>query len=352
MKEQNKLQSRNIKKFDFESKIKRPNSYKPNIMNNSKTKLNKVIHINLFQIPIENINKELKDIRKQINQTENTKPKKDKILIKNANIKVVKEKMIMSLRKDLNFQKLFYKNLLKYKEYANKNCNFYKKNYDDICKYKVQLHEDLSDFVNIVNHYEELKTNYDKDKELMIKTNENIIFYKQEEQNKMKDRLDKLNHDTQNQKNIIEQLTITLDEYNKEYNECLENDESEFEKSYEILLDKYKELENEYEYYFDLELRNRKNKLDEKNENLFNEEKGMVLLKLSEKKVKGEFLKKIIRDIKIQIQEIEQLNKKINDFKDMEKLLGKRGAEKYKQKMKEKYKNKISNINKNYTCTY
>ena len=78
MKEQKKLQSRNIKQFNFESKIKRPNSYKPNIINNSKTKLNNVIHINLFQIPIENINKELKDIRKQINQTENSKPKKIK----------------------------------------------------------------------------------------------------------------------------------------------------------------------------------------------------------------------------------------------------------------------------------
>ena len=92
------------------------------------------------------------------------------------------------------------------------------------------------------------------------------------------------------------------------------------------------------------------------NKNLYNEEEGLALLKLNENKFKGEMLKNIIRDIKLQIQEIEQFiqfNKKIQDNKETEKLLGKKGAEKYKQRMKKKYNNKINiNTKYNYINTY
>ena len=254
----------------------------------------------------------------------------------------------MSLRKELKFQKLLNINLLRFKEYADKNSNEYKKNYDNICKYRTQLHSDLSEFMNLVDNFEKLKNDYKNEKELMIKTNESLINYKNQELLKLKYRLDQLNNDTQNQSDTLENLRKKLREYrekNDEYILNIEKNECAHGQKYENLLNEYKRLENEYKYYFDLEIRSRKNNLDRMNKNLCAEEEGLAVLKLSEKKVKGEFLKNIIRNIQSQIQEIENLNKRINDDKEIEKLLGKRGAEKFKERMNKKYKNELSSIN-------
>ena len=85
--------------------------------------------------------------------------------------------------------------------------------------------------------------------------------------------------------------------------------------------------------------------------NLCAEEEGLAVLKLNDKKVRGDFLKNIIKDIQTQIFEIEKLNKQIEEDKEIEKLLGKRGAEKFKKRKNEKYKNEMSCINSkiNYT---
>ena len=328
--------------------IKRPKSLKPTNINENKTKLNSIIHINIFQNPFEDINQELKDIKKRILKTETSKDKENKILIQKANINITKEKIIISLKKELKFQKLLNKNLLQYKEYSNKIYNYYKKNYEDINKYKIQLHLDLADFVNLVDNYENTIKNFKNENSTMIKTNENIINYKINEQVKMKDRLEKLNNDTQKQHDIIEKLTNTLTEYinkNKQNEKKIEKNEFDHEYKYQTLLDNFKNLENEYKYYLDMEINNRKNQLDGNNKNLFSEEEGMALLKLNEKEVKRDFLKNIIKDIQSQIKEIEQLNKKIGDDKNLEKLLGKIGAQKYKKRIQEKYKNKNSDIN-------
>ena len=98
------------------------------------------------------------------------------------------------------------KNLLSFKEYADKNSNEYKTNYDNICRYRNQIHEDLSGFVAVVNKFENDINNFKKEKEMMIKTNESLINYKSEEQNKMKEKLEKLNNDTEIQNNKLEKL--------------------------------------------------------------------------------------------------------------------------------------------------
>lgn len=350
-----KCQNKNIKQT--KSKINRPKSFKANNSISKEKKLNNIIHINLFQLPLDDINEELKDIRKIINKTETSRERNHKVLIKNTNNNIKKEKIIISLKKELKFQKLMNKNLLHFKDYADKNFNYYKKNYDDICKYRIQLHEDLSDFMNLCSNYEKQKNDYENENNMMIKTNENILNYKKKENINLQNRLNKLNDDIQTQKGTIETLTNMIDKYiniHKEYNKNIEKNEYAHDERYENLLNNYKRMENEYKYYFDLEIRNRKNILDEKNGNLYGEEEGMALLNLSEKQVKSEYLKKIIKEIQNQINEIQQINKKINNNKDLEKLLGKRGAEKYKKRMKEKINNNSSIKNKNnkYKLTY
>ena len=346
-----KYKNKNIKQ------IKKNNWPKSSNKNNNISKrkqINNLIHISLFQSPLEDINDELKDIRKIINKTENPKEEKNKDLIKNASQNITKEKIIVSLKKELKFQKSLNKTLLNFKEYTDKNYIYYKKNYDDICKYRIQLHADLSDFMNLVENYEKQKKTYENDNNMMIKSNENLINYKKNEQIEMKNRLNKLNNEIQNQKGTIEELNNIIDEYiniNKEYNKNIEKNEYAHDERYEMMLNNYKRMENQYKYYFDLEMKNRKNKLDEKNGNLCSEEEGMAILTLREKEVRNDFLKNIIRDIQAQIKEIEEYNKKSSNDKKIEKLLGKKGAEKYKKRMAEKLNNNISNKNTNYKST-
>ena len=338
--------------LDSIQNLTRANSSRKNKL--SLDNINNIININKFRIPFENIKTELKDIKKIINDTENSKEKRQKLLIKKENIKIAKENIIMSLRKELKFQKLLNKNLLYFKEYADKNSNEYKKNYENICKYRTQLHTDLSEFIALVNNYEKQKSEYSNEKDEIVKTNENILNYKTQEQNKMKDRLEQLNYDTQNQYKTLENLRKTLREYreqNDKYILNIENNEYAHDQKYEKLLKEYKRVENEYKYYFDLELRSRKNNLDRMNENLCAEEEGLAILKLNDKKVRGDFLKNIIKDIQSQIQEIEYLNKRIKEDKEIEKLLGKRGAEKFKQRKTEQYKTEITSINTKFNNT-
>ena len=331
--------------FNFKpNKLKRANSQKPN----------KIIHINKFRIPMDNINSEMRDIKKVLN-TENVNKIKNKLLIKKTNMKIAKENIIVSLRRELKFQKLLNRNLLSYKEYADKNANEYKANYDNICKYRAQIHDDLSGFVSLINNFENDISNYKKEKEVMIKTNESLINYKSEEQNKMKKKLEELNNDTKNQDNKLEYLRKTLREYRDErdqYYGNMQKDELKHLSKYEKLISEYKRLENLYQYYFDLEVRNRKIKLDGMNKNLFSDEEDTALLKLKEKQVMGDFLRNIIRDIQIQMSEIDNVKKKMKEDKNIEKLLGKRGAEKYRQRMNLKYKSEISTLNSKYNMTF
>ena len=345
MKEKGKLKKNlKIELNTKQNKLKRANSFKPN----------KIIHIDKFRIPMDNINSEMRDIKKVL-KTENTRKIKNKILIKNTTMKIAKENIIVSLRKELKFQKLLNRNLLNLKEYADKNSNAYKKNYDNICKYRAQMHEDLSGFVFIVDGYEKDINKFKKERDLMIKTNESLINYKKDEQMKMKEKLEKLNNDTENQHNKIEKLRKILREYrnqNEEYHGNTEKNELIHLKKYEKLTSEYKRLQNLYNYYFDLEMKNMRTKMDSMNENLLAEEKDSALLKLKEKQVMGDFLRNIIIDIQTQMSEIDRLNKRISEDKKVEKLLGKKGAEKYRQRLNEKYKSELSTLNTRYNVTF
>lgn len=339
---------KNLKTFG----LKRAKSARPNY---NKKSLNNIINVNKFRMPIESINTELKDIKRIVEDKETSKEKNKNILIKNTNINIAKENIIISLRKELKYQKLLNRNLLYFKEYADKNSSSYKKNYENICKYKIQLLSDLSEFIHLCENYEKIKSDYEAEKNTIIKTNENLINYKKDEQNKMLLRLNKLNYDTQDQSNKLEKLQNTLKEFknkNSVFIENFEKNEYDHDLNYKNLLKEYKRVENQYKYYYDLELRSRKNDLDRMNKHLLADEEGMAITKLNDKKVKGEFLKNIVNDIQSQIQDIENLNKRMKEDKEIEKLLGKYGAAKFKERMTEKYNNEISNINSKYNFTY
>ena len=160
---------------------------------------------------------------------------------------------------------------------------------------------------------------------------------------------------TKMQDDKLEKLRKTLREYRDERDQYfgnLESNELKHLSKYEKLIGEYKRLKNLYQYYFDVEVRNRKIKLDGMNKNLFAEEEDNALLKLKEKQVMGDFLRNIIRDIQIQMSEIDNVKKRMKEDKDIEKLLGKKGAEKYRQRMNLKYKSEISTLNSRYNMTF
>ena len=102
-------------------------------------------------------------------------------LIKKENLKNAKENIIISLREDLEYQKKINSHYLLYKQYATDISNYYKQNFDEIFKFKSDLRDDLSDFVKVIEGYEEQIKKYNKEKDIMVKTNNDIIKYKNNE---------------------------------------------------------------------------------------------------------------------------------------------------------------------------
>lgn len=342
MKKKDKFQLKNNKN-QYKAKLRKSKSTKGNISIKGHSV---IVNVNMFRFPNKEKNKEGKRHKSYIIKVPlTTRNPNKKILIENVTQKLKKENVIMSLRKELNYQKLYNKNLMIYKDYIFKNSSYYRKNCEDIIKYKKQLNDDLSDFVSCIENYEKLKLDTQTQYQTMIKTNESIIGYKIKEQNSLKEKLNKLNEDTMQQNNILQKLKNKIDDFyikNDEYFKGIENCESEHSKRYTNLLKEYKRVENEYIYYSDIAKCNRKLKLDKMNKNLCAEEEGDAILKLSEKRVKNEYLQNIAKSINFQMNDIQIVKDAISKEESLLHMLGKYGAQKYKQRILDKYYNKVS----------
>ena len=162
-------------------------------------------------------------------------------LIKKENLKNAKENIIISLREDLEYQKKINSHYLLYKQYATDISNYYKQNFDEIFKFKSDLRDDLSDFVKVIEGYEEQIKKYNKEKDIMVKTNNDIIKYKNNEKEKLNETINTLNNDLEKQKNKLDKINETLDEFktqNEAYIERLNNNELENLTQYENLKNK------------------------------------------------------------------------------------------------------------------
>lgn len=291
-------------------------------------------------IKLDNVFSEINQMKKIIKKKEELiTESRVKELIKSENLNISKENLIMALRRELDYHRQLNSKLNLYKQNTEKISNYYKKNYEDICKYRKKLREELAEFVDIIEKFNEKVENYAREKELLINSNQSIIDHKIDEQGKLKSKLDKLNTDVKDQAENIRHLMDTLRQGRNEninYLSSLDKTETEQTNKYESLLVSYKKLENQFKYYYDLEMQRRKNEMDEINENLYGNEKNNADLKLQEKKVRNDFLRSMVRDIKQQMLEIENQTKKKEAENKLFLLLGKHKAEKYKKKMEEK----------------
>ena len=315
------------------SKIKVKYNYPPSIGEYSETKVKS--KINEIMISLSTY-------------TQNSKTTAAK-LIKEENLKNAKESVIISLREDLEYHKQVNKHYLLYKQYATDICNYYKQNFDEIFKFKSDLREDLSDFIKVVEGFEAQMKKYDKEKADMIRTNNDIIKYKNEENEKMNQKITKLNGDLEIQKNKLDKINATLNEYrneNENYLNKLNNNELNHLEKYEELEDKYKRLKAQYEVYFNMEIKKRKLELDFKDDNLCRDEKDKVNLQLQDKIIKNIFLKEIANEIKKQINEIESINQRSAEEEQLIRFLGKAFYNRVKQRKAENDKSKEHNKTK------
>ena len=267
-------------------------------------------------------------------------------LIKEEHLKNAKESVILSLREDLEYHKKINKSYLLYKQYTSDLCNYYKQNFDEIFKFKSDLRDDLSDFIRVVEGFEDQIKQCNKDREIMIKTNNDIIKYKNEEKEKLNERINALNNDLEIQKIKLDKINSVLNEYksqNENYISKLNNTELNYMEKYEDLESRYKRLKSQYDVYFNMELKKRKLELDYKNDNLCRDETDKVNLCLQDKIVKNVFLKEIVDEIKRQINEIEAVNKRSEEEEQMLKFLGKAFYNKVKQRRAENDKSKEVN---------
>ena len=283
-------------------------------------------------------------------------------LIKEVHSKNAKESIILLLREDLQYHKKINKSYLLYKQYATDILNYYKQNYEEITKYKMDLRTDLQDFITVVERFEDQIKQYNKEREMMIKTNNDIIKYKNQEKEKLNARINVLNNDLEKQKIKLDSINETFNDYqtqNENYIEKLNKSELNFLEQFEDLESKYKRLKAQYEMYFNMEMKRRKNELDLRDDNLCREEKDMADLKLQDKIVHNNFLKEMVEEIKNQIKEIEDMNKRSEEEEQMIRFLGKAFYKKVKQRREEKANNtnientKVSlceNKNRSNTC--
>ena len=278
-------------------------------------------------------------------------------LIKEEYVKNAKENIIISLHEDLAYHKKINRHYLLYKQYTKDIFNYFKQNYEEINKYKKNLCHDLSDFINVMKNYDQKIKQLKKDKDIIINTNNDIIKYKLNEKEKMKEKIDILNIDLEKQKINLNEINNILNEYksqNENYIKDLNNNELNHMEQYEILEENYKKLKSQYEFYYNKETKTKKFELDSKNNNLFKDEREKVNLILQDNIIKNIFLKEIANDIKEQINKIENVNHRNSKDEALFKFLGKTFYNKVTKRKSEAnnnikiidYENKTKNINK------
>ena len=291
----------------------------------SKIRPKLIPHPNLSDYTGIKMKNNIKEIFNSFNDYNLKLKRKTNELIKAQTDKIAKENIILSLRKDLNFHKNINKNFNIYKQYSDDVCDYYKQNFEEIYEFKAKLKYDLRDFIKVLDGYESQIAECKRNRKAIIKTSEDLIIFKKNEQEKMVKQLTKLNYDLEIQGEKLSEITIKIN-----------NSELHSMENYELLETKYKMLVAKYDFYINKELKMRKLELDYKDKNLCKEEEDLADLKLQDQLVQNIFLKNIAKDIKKQIQEVELAHKKYLEEEEEIKFLGKVFFNKVKQRRMEK----------------
>ena len=261
-------------------------------------------------------------IQQSINFYKTSNIKRSNELIQNTKKFFSKKTLILSLRGDLEYHKKVNDDYIAYERYTTDLCRCFKKNFEDIYIYKVSLTKELKDFIKLLNDYEEAKKELIKEKKLIIQSNDDIIKYKLEEQNKLNKEFTKLNEDLEKQNLTLKDLnnilknSLTLNENNLK---SLQNEELKYNEKLEKLENAYKKLISKFNYYEDV-MNNERQKKYGDNEIKDKEEKNEANIKLKEETLKNNYLKKAIKDIQNKMKKIQVNNSNLIKHKSSGKI--------------------------------
>ena len=271
-------------------------------------------HLQVFSPSNKNSKYKLKNIRFY---------KLPKTLSQKLNNKIVKESLILSLREEQKLLPSTNKDKLKEKV---------KKNKEDVKSNCEKLKEEFQDKFVIINNYENQIKLLNEEKKEIMRTNDEIINLKNEQNFLLKNKFNQVQDDTLKQMDEIKDLKIKINDLTI----VKENVYSELEKNLKIEEEKHNQLIKEYlllskkcEYYqieydkFDLF----PDEIIKKNINLYDKTLSNEILteenlkvKLSEKNFIRDVL---INDIQTLQKKVNQLEEEQNEIKRKEKLYGK-----------------------------
>ena len=245
-----------------------------------------------------------------------------------------KEKLILSLKADLNYHKKINKDLKAYLSHYKKITSNAKKNYFDIINFKNNLKIEYKDNMKIINDYDyQINEKYNIEKNVK-KLNEKLNEKKTEKTilNECYNELLKNIENHVKKYNIItEKLKENNNKNNKLYEDIL-NEDKNFVKKYYELFERYKKLEKYYN-----EIINNKNnyKINKERERLKQiKENNDYNIFWKEKEIKQENLKIKINNYHrvINNERIKKNNEKIK--KEHDKFFGKYFAKKISERRK------------------
>ena len=300
-----------------------------NGLTNKKNKLKQLTNIKTnrsFNFPLSPINTNLKNLKqKYIRFSQLPKSLSNKL-----STKIIKESLILALREEFQYNEKIKSTFEKYLNEITLLKSQVKKNKEEVefnCeKLKAEFHEKFI----VVNNYEKRIELLNEEKKEIIRTNEEIIRFKNEQRNLLQKQFDKVQEDTNKQLDEINQLKIKINELTDiklNLNSELEKEQAIQEQKYQELLKLYAELSKKCEYYqieydkFDM----LPQELTKKNINLFDDTLSNEILTEENLKIKL-FEQKYIRDELITNKQ--NLKDKLIELEETQKEL-KRREEKF-----------------------
>jgi hypothetical protein len=294
---------------------------------------------------------------------------KSKPLANKLEYKIIKEALILGLREELNHNETMKETLCEYLDDVNRLKERVKKNKEEVEDNCNQLKQEFNDRFKIIENFEKQIGLLNEEKKEIIRTNNEIIAMKSKTTQSLKNQLNKIQEDTNEQRVVIDDLKEKilglekkLNNLNNEFDLIIIEEEKKYKKllaDYLILAEKceYYQIEyNKYDKYPEEKLKDDLNLFDTTKKNdLLTEEN--LKIELAEKTFVRDKLINSINNLHKQINIIEEKQKEI---KEKEKLYGKplssrdiKKKNKNKNKKKNLTVNTISNtntyMNTNYT---
>ena len=166
--------------------------------------------------------------------------------------KIIKESLILGLREEYQFHEKIKSTFEKYLSEIINLKNQVKKNKEEVELNCEKLKSEFQDKFIVVENFEKRIDLLNQEKKEIIRTNEEIISLKSEQNAILKKQFDKVQEDANRQMEEINKLKIKINELTEikaNLNDKLEKEQEEKEKQYKELIKEYAALTKKCEYY-------------------------------------------------------------------------------------------------------